>query len=92
MELSEATWHLRQVLKQVLPPWPVVISIRTVLDALEAADRLSYERGQVDGYKAGRRDGVQASLDALHQLKQLEEAYERQDYTAYCVSVDSNLG
>lgn len=35
MELSEATWHLRHVLKQVLPPWPVVISIRTVLDALE---------------------------------------------------------
>ena len=30
MELSEATWHLRQVLKQVLPPWPVVISIRPV--------------------------------------------------------------
>lgn len=36
--------------------------------AIETADRLGYDRGQAEGYKAGHRDGVQASLDALHRL------------------------
>lgn len=35
MELSEAIWHLRQVLKHMTPRWPVAASLRTVLDALE---------------------------------------------------------
>lgn len=35
MELSDATWHLRQVLKHMTPLWPVAASLRTVLDALE---------------------------------------------------------